>query len=451
MLPRAVFLISLLVVLGCTKKSALQESRWSGDGEKPSPPPVHLVNSGEWKTNTDKIQFSDQTVEGFVVDNSFMKTIIKDNTVVFQSYAVVPEVSKKVLKNAKLLSITKGLAWAQFLNKNPIYQNWKSESPPQVIIETQSKPTAVFTATLSNKQGQLFEVRFDQDGNLQKQIQLGSHLSEPTDVLALAFPKGPKKSDLSKIVLNQLSISDSLFNSRIEVKTESPLKISPSNDLEGLPMDERFDQVQAYYFANQLISWLEKKSLINGPFKLGILAHVGYPEKTNTAFYFNGLIRLGSGDDVTFTKIPWDPSIVMHEVSHAVIDRVARLPFQGEGGSVNEGFADVFTTFLLESPLLGENAYKLAPFKRAVDVPVYLSQKNGGLYHDSAIVSTFFWSLKKEIGSDKALLLAFKTLEKLAPNTTFQDYILSLKESSEFLTGSDLVKVEELMKKWGYL
>src|SRR5690606_1502757 len=127
--------------------------------------------------------------------------------------------------------------------------------------------------------------------------------------------------------------------------------IEGSQNMEFPPTDERFDQVQAYYYANQILSWFGRKLTLKKPLKVSILAHVGYPDKTNAAFYYKGQVRLGSGDDVTFSLIPLDPSIVMHEVSHVLIDELARLPFQGEGGSINEGFADVFTTFYLNSSL----------------------------------------------------------------------------------------------------
>src|SRR5690606_24637168 len=148
-----------------------------------------------------------------------------------------------------------------------------------------------------------------------------------------------------------------------------------------------------------------EKAAISQLSKIGVLTDVGYPEKTNAAFYYNGLVRLGAGDDVVFSRISWDPSIVAHEISHGVIDQISRLPFEGEGGSVNEGFADTLTTFFLESPRLGENSYKMAPFKRTVEAKVHWSHRNGGLYHDSALVSGLFWEMRTKLDSAKTLKL----------------------------------------------
>lgn len=157
---------------------------------------------------------------------------------------------------------------------------------------------------------------------------------------------------------------------------------------------------------------------------------------------------MGQGDDKTYSNIAWDPTIVMHETSHAVIDVLTHLPFQGEGGSINEGYADLFTTFFLNNPLLGENSYLMAPYKRSVDQNLKLSEKNGGLYHDSAIVSGFFWNLKKQIEVDKTLLFAVRVLNRLGPQSDWNDFKLALQEQSQALfSGEDLKTVNLLMKE----
>lgn len=440
-------------VISCTKKNPLQEGRWSGEGQKPSLSAEGLTSSQSGTLGDETIQFSDQKIERFPVEKAFVKTISKDNTAIFQSFAVLNSVPASVLADARTMDTDKENQWIQFLNKNSKYQSWKIEESSKVIIATSRKiPMAVYSALLRNKRGEIYELQFLKDSSVFKSSRVGSNIADLFDVPALAFPKGPKKSDLSKVTVSKYNLVEGLANNRIELKTESPFKISANQDLESLPADERFDQIQAYYFANQIISWFEKKLVLKTPLAVGLLTHVGYPERTNTAFYFKGQVRLGTGDDISFSKILWDPSIVMHEVSHAVIDYLARLPFQGEGGSINEGFADVFTTFFLDSPLLGDNAYKAGPYKRSVEPTVKLNEKNGGLYHDSAIVSSFFWKLKNTWDADKALQLAFRTLIHLSSNTTFDDFVLSLKEqTAQLYTGADLSKVQSVMSEWGFL
>jgi len=48
-----------------------------------------------------------------------------------------------------------------------------------------------------------------------------------------------------------------------------------------------------------------------------------------------------------------DPSVVFHEVAHAYVDELAGLPSQGEGGALNEGFADFFAAAIADNPAIG--------------------------------------------------------------------------------------------------
>src|SRR5690606_11323605 len=107
----------------------------------------------------------------------------------------------------------------------------------------------------------------------------------------------------------------------------------------------------------------------------------------NIAYYYNGNIRLGAGDGVTYKNIHRDPSIVMHEASHAFIQSIGQLSTESEGGSLNEAFADFFTALILDHPKMAEFAYIPGPYKRSLDNNTNATSFNGGLYHDSLVVS----------------------------------------------------------------
>ena len=156
--------------------------------------------------------------------------------------------------------------------------------------------------------------------------------------------------------------------------------------------------------------------------RLHAVVGVGYPEKTNTAFYFENKIRLGRGDDIDYAMLAADPSIVYHESFHGLIDGLARLPFEGEGGSLNEGFADFFTCAALNRPFVGESAYLKAPYKRTIQSAMTLAEKTGGLYHDSQIISSLLWEIRTKLGNAKSLKIAADTLVELNPNSDFTDF-----------------------------
>jgi Zn-dependent metalloprotease len=448
LLPKII--AAFVLASGCTKNSDLEQSRWNGEGPHPSLSADGLNIYTEALSAGEHVQLLEQKVERVPIEDSFVKTVSRGNSTVFQSFAIAQKVSPQVVAEANTLEESKEEAWNKLLKKYPTYESWSLGSPAFVVITAKLK--AVLTRDVISKEGEIFSLQFDREGRVSKKIRQGSSFTDIANVAALTFPKGPKKSELSKVVVQRLILPEGLASSQVSVKSESNTKILMTQSLELPPSDERFDQVQVFYFANNFLSWLDSKSLMKSPIKVEILSQVGFPDKTNTAFYYKGQVRLGVGDDITFSKIPWDPSIVVHETAHAVIDNISRLPYQNEGGSINEGIADVMTTIFLESPLLGENAYKKGPFKRTVEPKVTLFEKTGGLYHDSAIVSSFFWKVKSIVGPDKALLYLFKVLNRLAPNTNFADYTQTVREQAvENFSREELTKVQDAMKEWGYL
>lgn len=441
--------IGNLIVLffsACTPTSPLTSSRWSGKGERP-PINVELARSASVSSVGEKIQIHQQTHDGFRVDDSFVKTIHKNSDeITFQSSAVVEKIS--ALKDFQISRLDKNKTniWSRFLKDHPLYSTEKIISPVEVILSTQPKLKPILQILTETKRGQIRSLRLSDQGEIISDQFVGSNLTDMVETPSLAFELGPKKGDLRSILLNRKILPEGLSNSIIEVSSQSPNKITFPGSLEYSTTDDRFDQVQAFYYSHQIMRWFNQKVNLNFSFPIRIVTHLGFPEKTNAAFYFQNQIRLGSGDDQVYSHIAWDPSIVMHETSHAVIDALSRLPFQGEGGSINEGFADTFTTFYLNSAFLAENAYLLAPFKRTVEQNLKVGEKNGGLYHDSAIVSGFFWNLRKQIGEDKTLKLVMRVLNRLGPNSDFKDFKTTLQEQTDELFNEKSFNSDDLKK-----
>ncbi|MBC7740930.1 MAG: hypothetical protein H7061_01955 [Bdellovibrionaceae bacterium] len=451
-------LLWILFLAACTPyRASLQSSRWSGEGARPV-----LNNSEKIKTDAplaltsadEDVQISQQTISDFKVQNSFLKTVsIKNQGVVFESSALVYNVSARAIAHAKNLNQHKTKSWASFLKKNPEYKRVKLISLIEVIFINNLQLRPVLNVVTESSRGFITSVSFDKQGHLISATPVGSHLAGLVETPSWAYPKGPKKSVLTPILLSRKIQSEGLADTFLEVLSQSTNHITGSaNNLEYPVTDDRFDEVQAFYFAHEMLEWFQQQITFAGPFKLQIMTHVGYPEKTNAAFYFRNQIRLGTGDDKVFSKMAWDPSIVMHETSHALIDSIARLPFTGEGGSINEGFADFFTTFYLNSPYLADNSYQISEYNRSVEVKLGLNDRTGALYHDSAIVSSFFWELKNLIGKEKALNLGIHILNRLGPSSDFKDFNLALNEQSKVLLNEDdLKKLNQLKKDRDFL
>jgi Zn-dependent metalloprotease len=186
------------------------------------------------------------------------------------------------------------------------------------------------------------------------------------------------------------------------------------------------------------------------PTSIEAVVHMGFPEKTNSAFYYQSKIRIGKGDDVTYSNIPQDASIIYHESFHALIDGVAHLSYEGENGSLNEAFADFFTCLMTDRPYLGESSYLKGPFKRNLNQGFKYSEKTGGLYHDSLIVSSLLWELKEKMGSAKAKTLAIETLILLNPASDLKMFSQKLIEVSKTLSADDQNTVLQTVNNKGF-
>lgn len=139
---------------------------------------------------------------------------------------------------------------------------------------------------------------------------------------------------------------------------------------------------------------------------------------------------MGDGDNVVYKKIPRDPSIVIHEVIHAVVQALAGLPSDKEGGSLNEAYADFITASFLDNPRMAEYSYLKGPFRRNLenDLKAY-KDFTRGLYHDSMVVSGTLWDIRKIMGKDQSTQLAIQSLGRLGAGSQLADFPRVVKES----------------------
>ena len=440
-----------LLILGCSNQSNIKKVVWEGSGEPPRIAAPAVESRITLKNKNETIQVEKQYVENVPVEDSYIKKVVTSKNINnYMNARYVENIPEKIKLEIRAMKSVNAQDWLNKLyDKKPLFKKRKLVEDPQFgIIRDGRKllPVVHFNFLINSEEIESWT--YDAKMNLVKVSSLGSHFNTAK---ALAYPDGPKLTTLTTVLLNSLIDKEQfLASSQIDVTSESPEKINLSEPLTFTPPDEKFDQVQVYYYIQRALNWFEENLQIEkGRLHINAVAHMGYPDKTNAAFYYNGLIRLGSGDDVAVTHIPLDTSIVMHESAHALIDMLASLPFQNEGGSLNEGFADFFTCIQLNNPRLGEVAYKKGPFKREIETLVNLSAKNGGLYHDSAIVSSFFWNLRGKIGNEKTVSLAIGIVKKMTPSSDFNEFKdLLLKAINTDLVDDDQKEGLALFKTW---
>lgn len=450
---KKVISISFLFLSACNSKTGLQNLEWKKGEALSQLHSLENINTTPGKKITSanqSIEFTEQTVQGIPIENSFIKKINDASaTPVVVRAAISLEEDKLTRLRLSEFSQKKSTLLEDLKKSFPIFKKITPDSIDIVIAHRRGFYEPLWKIVYSDKNGIPWELRMNNHLQVSSVKRVGSQFH---DTLAIVFPKGPKMSNLQEVLLKGLVATPTLSNDRVFVSSQAQSTISDvSAPLKFAPQDARFDQVQVFYFLDESLNWFENKLNVKIPFKLNAEVHMGAPEKTNSAFYYQGKIRIGSGDDETYSRIPQDPSIIIHESVHALVDAVARLPFEGEGGSLNEGFADFFTALQLDNPNMAEASYLKGPFRRSVVNNYKLSDKTGGLYHDSGIASGTLWELRVKIGPDKARDIAILTLNRLVPGSDLVDFGLQLKEVlPQVLTNEELQPAMDIVTARGF-
>lgn len=445
-----------LFLLGCSAQTSLQSLEWKSRSNNPAPPITDLLKKeaqAPLNSQSEKVAFGQQKINGIPVESTYIKIIrtkTGDDLQIRSKFE--PTLLSFGEKSLQAESFLKQQAETQatILTKYPYFKKQKDLNFKPLAAVHPKGYEFLWVLTYIDKAGLPWEVQFGEKLEIKSLKRLGSSFH---DTLAILYPAGPQKSNLSTVKLNKLNVRPTLSNEVLHVSSQADNRIAGLEEMFTYsPDDTRFDQVQVFYYLQESLAWLEKNANFRLPFQLQAEVHIGYPEKTNAAFYYDGKIRLGAGDDVVYKNIPHDPSIVIHESIHSFIDAISGLPFDGEGGALNEGFADFFTALQLGTPNMGEASYLKGPFRRSVENNLKLQQKNGGTYHDSGIISGLLWELSKKWNATKASQLAVYTLNRLTPGSDFADFHNCLLEAlTEHFPGKqDQTVVRAILENRGF-
>lgn len=436
----------VILFSACQKQNNLSYHEWDSSQKSATvslPAGLQLEKAtSSVKFRNKKVDYSRQVLNGKPVYNSFVKTISADtNTELTQANYIDPS----RLKNTSFKTILQDLNYSEALGDRVATLIGKEE----VFIIESGKAVEYLLVHFFDKSGVPYTSFFNSDGILARTERQGSQFA---DINATIYAEGPKLSQLTEQLLKGLTATPALSNQQVFVTSESDKKINVTSPvLKFDPKDDRFDQLQVFYYLSKSFRWMKEILQVEIPSQIEAVVHVGFPEKTNSAFYFRNKIRLGGGDDVTYSNLMHDPSIVYHESFHAMIDHLAHLPFEGEGGSLNEAFADFFTCLLTERPFLGDSSFLKGPYKRTLQLNRRLDEKNGGLYHDSQIFSSLLWELKEKLSTEKARLLAVETLVRLNSLSQFRDFNQKiLVAGNEVLNKDEQMILQQVLRTRGF-
>lgn len=443
---------------GCQKAAHLDFVDWRGEGEIPQDPKGLDHTQGlqkftlpaEEETEAVQLQMQNQKIHGVLIENSFYKQVVVKGQPQLISYQWLDKFPSYLRPDVVMMKSHQKRVFDKIKKKYITLRGHRIEGEPELVLRIKNnRPQIHWKIKLQVHEGHLVAFYFDKNLNLLEQVSLGSQF---VDAKAQLYPLGPLKSQLQEVTLKNLIGNSTLTSQKIRVSTQAQEVAKSETHHFIYPVsDGRFEQVQVFYYLAKSMLWFQEHYHFALPFQIEAQTAVGYPEKTNTAFYYQGKIRLGDGDGQTYSQIPLDPSIVIHESIHAIIDQIAQLPYEGSGGSLNEAFADYFSATQLSNPLMAEASYKTATFKRSLDNEMTRQDLNGGLYHDSQIISGLFWALRKELGEKLADNLAWQTLTYLTPKSDFDHFEKELNRHIEKLSDEQKKKAYEVLKKRGWL
>lgn len=441
-----------VLAFSCQKKSEFNYQEWQLGQNTEAKNAIlgikteGLTNIVEYKNK--KISISRQVINGKPVINSFVKKVVSNSDVELLQAQVVEDQHKKF--NLKNNLSTKHINFIDEIKKQTLEFSKIEVLSTEEVYAIENDRTIPYTVvSFFDRSGTPHQAYFNTNGKFERAERVGSQFA---DVNTNVYLEGPKLSSLTDLVIKGISANPSLSNTIIYVTSESDKKINAiSSVLKFDPKDDRFDQIQVFYYLNKALNWMKDNLQVRIPQRLDAVVHMGFPDKTNSAFYFQNKIRFGQGDDIVYSNIPQDASIVYHESFHALIDNLSRLPFEGEGGSLNEGFADFFTCLMTDRPYLGESSYLKGPYKRSLHNIVKLEEKNGGLYHDSLIVSGALWEIKEVLGTEKTKSIAIETLIKLNSASVLADFGKNINlVIPQLLTPDEQETVAQILKSRGF-
>lgn len=443
-------------LISCSRPQGRSQYQWSASGGGKAP---EIAQAEQFKNRESQYLVKSESVERFPqkwgpaeVEGSYLQQI-SDSTgkKIYMVGSAVDRDSTPYLKTLNSLHLNRFKALEQLKKTDLRLASAAQVFEPKLLIKFRgSEPYPVYQVDfLNHEKTRATRYQFTSEKGVISDQEIGLHFIE---VRGVVFPEGPKLSSLTEVPLPGLIGDGTLTGTQVKISEETPDKAMMSQGIfKYEPEDTRFDQVQVYHFANLAFSTFKERLGFTLPFTLEIQTHVGAPEKRNVMTYLHGKVLLGTGDGENWKNIMKDPSVVIHEISHAYVDALARLPFQGEGGSLNEAFADYFTTSFLNNPKLGEVAFQKGPFKRTVENSKTLTDKSGVLYGDSLIVSGTLWEVRTAFGNGIADELAMKTLSRLGPGGDFVSFPLALTDAGvQILDSAQQVKLSEILKarKW---
>jgi Zn-dependent metalloprotease len=221
---------------------------------------------------------------------------------------------------------------------------------------------------------------------------------------------------------------------------------------------------------------------VDGP----LTATIHFGRQYNNTFWNGQQIAVGDGDDAIFRKGGFGSlGIIAAQLGHLVIERTAKLVFEGESGSLNSHMSDVFAVLteqwnkkqsvneaswlvgqeLLAPKIKGVALRSMKAPGTAYDDPTFgkdgqpahmkdfvkTELDNGGVHINSGIPNKAFYEVARQIGGnawEKPGKIWYQALLKLSANTTFKEFAQVTYDTAGELYGAGKSEQDAVKKAW---
>lgn len=202
---------------------------------------------------------------------------------------------------------------------------------------------------------------------------------------------------------------------------------SPTYDWNWADTDTSYkrEESNVFYHVNVIHDYFTKES----PFDIHsmdyqAIATVEYgSESGNAGSDGRDIYLFGAGGRYESTAVLSD--VIYHEYTHSVVGHVytTDLPYRGESGALNEGWADYFACTVNNNSLVGEGFYVSSgsALRNINNTNRYPEDIINEVHYDSQIISGAMWDLRELLGAELADELVLRGM-KLEPKD-FQEYL----------------------------
>ena len=233
-------------------------------------------------------------------------------------------------------------------------------------------------------------------------------------------------------------------NSQLEYSDLNMTHIVPTHNINWNESDNsiRNEETNVFYHINIIHDFFTKSSPFNiTAMNYKIIARVGSLNQCNANFDSSTQTINFGKNNYCDDNIALDSDVIYHEYAHAVVDSIySTLPYSGQTGAMDEGFADFWAAAINNNSKLGESSFSsgtsdcsncLRNLNNTVKKPTSWSE----VHDDSRSFAGALWDTRVLLGANEAEPLIMRAM-KAQPHSfsEMMDNILLFNDNNSDLT-----------------